>query len=716
MQSIQRVTHSGSAFDPVPPDPRRSRSARGSRAATGRRTAAALSSGCLVAAAALTAALPAQASPLDPGITAFPTVLDIPSCSAPHAVADRPGWSRVACGVGARQFVVPPGVHVLHVDVRGAAGGPGGTGALGGRGARIQASITVAPGQVLEMAAGGVGHRSETGGFNGGGDGPRPGVTGPDSAGGGGGSSDVRVGDTGPWSRILSAAGGGGGGGASAAGWPSGGAGGGGATTGRPGSGLPGAEGLGGRGGLPSTSAGSGQGGPGGVGTAGGVDAAAGGAGSAIALVGGPGGAGAPAAPGGAGTPATSGGGDGGGGGGGYGFGGGGGGGATGTTGSTSRGISGGGGGGGGGSSFVNAAFLVPGVPVVGSPAVVRGSGSITVTYHAPPIQCGQTIYASMTLTTDLDCRGRSGLVIRAMSDPFLGSPVVLDLGGHTILGDSAAGAGIDLQATPVTVRNGTVSGFDVGISAHALSSFEDRGGAVSTLSHLTLTDGGTGIEALGDSEGAVATSVDHTVISGMSGSGISAGSSGADAEGLLQVTASTVTRSGWGVDSDLTDTVLTGDSLSHNAGPGLTVRGNAVHVSGTTVAGNGGPGLVVVTPTDAQAGSTDLADSAVTVAGNLVRDNAGTGISVSGTVGSGAVLAGNQVLRNGVAPTADDPGDGVLVDLGSTAANLTVSSNRAVANAGWGIDAPGVTDGGADTASQNAPGQNCRGVVCVAP
>lgn len=364
----------------------------------------------------------------------------------------------------------------------------------------------------------------------------------------------------------------------------------------------------------------------------------------------------------------------------------------------------------------MNPVFLSPGVPVVQSPAAVRGSGSITVTYHAPPIQCGQTIYASMTLTTDLDCRGRSGLIIRTRSDPFLGGPVVLDLGGHTILGDGAAGAGIDLQATPVTIRNGTVSGFDVAISAHGLSSFEDREGAVSTLSHLTITDGTTGVEALGDSESALETSVDHTVISGMSGAGITAASSGADAQGLLRVTASTVTRSGWGVDSDLTETVVAGDLLSHNAGPGLDVRGTAVDISGSTVIANGGPGVSIITPTDAESGDPDLPDSAVTIAGNLVRDNAGTGISIQGTVGTGALLTGNRVLRNGSSATAGDPGDGILVDLGPTAANLTVAGNRSVGNAGWGIDALGVTDGGADTAAQNAPGRDCRGVVCAAP
>ena len=329
-------------------------------------------------------ALPASATPLDPGLYLFHGVFDGPLCSAPAALPGRPGWSEVTCRVGGDEFFVPAGVTVLQVDVLGAAGGAGAGGAAGGGGAEIQASIMVSPGEMLEMAVGGAGgNGNEMGGFNGGGDGPHafpaPPSPSPDLSGGGGGSSDVRVGETGVWDRIISAAGGGGGGGGAQGGQ-------GGASS------APGQAGTaGGAGGLPATSAGNGAGG--------GTGPGAGGAGDGTTLSGGTGGAGQPSA----GAP----GGDGGGGGSGYGFGGGGAGGAGAP-----------GGGGGGGSDFVNPQFLSPGVPVGHADGVNHGDGQIVVVYHAPPVFCGAVIYADTTLHHDLDCRGQPGSPSAASSTP----------------------------------------------------------------------------------------------------------------------------------------------------------------------------------------------------------------------------------------------------------------------------------------------------------
>jgi gliding motility-associated-like protein len=180
-------------------------------------------------------------------------------------------------------YTVPPNVFCIDVDVRGAKGG----GANGGNGARITTTLTVTPGQVLEVYVGGQGTcGSNSGGWNGGGTGHAStnGNSNYNSC-GGGGASDIRVGGSGLANRVVVAGGGGGRSGGSgpvaggAANCPNGaaggntyGQGGGGGTqfaggnggapwAGTPPGGSPGALGVGGQGGPWQTASGGGGGG-----------------------------------------------------------------------------------------------------------------------------------------------------------------------------------------------------------------------------------------------------------------------------------------------------------------------------------------------------------------------------------------------------------------------------------------------------------------------
>jgi Glycine rich protein len=105
-------------------------------------------------------------------------------------------------------FVVPAGVELLSVDVRGAQGG-----GHGGNGGRVETVISVTPSEVLYIYVGGQGGSPSGcctpgfGGFNGGGNG---GVGDNASARGGGGASDIRSGGTTLANRIVVAGGGGG--------------------------------------------------------------------------------------------------------------------------------------------------------------------------------------------------------------------------------------------------------------------------------------------------------------------------------------------------------------------------------------------------------------------------------------------------------------------------------------------------------------------------
>lgn len=103
----------------------------------------------------------------------------------------------------AQSWTVPACVTSIQVDAYGAQGGSGNSGGAGGLGGRVQATLTVTPGEVLQINIGGAG-ASPAAGWNGGGAGVGTGA-------GGGGATDIRRNGTALSDRILVAGGGGGG-------------------------------------------------------------------------------------------------------------------------------------------------------------------------------------------------------------------------------------------------------------------------------------------------------------------------------------------------------------------------------------------------------------------------------------------------------------------------------------------------------------------------
>jgi hypothetical protein len=145
-------------------------------------------------------------------------------------------------------WTVPAGVTSVSFTANGAQGGASSAGyGTGGLGGRVQGTLNVTPGQVLNIYVGGTAS-GVTGGWNGGGNGPTSYTT---WGGGGGGATDVRIGGTSLNNRVLVAAGGGG------AGYNCGGStnhgGGGGGTTGLMGWQCSSQSGSVGYGGTPST-------------------------------------------------------------------------------------------------------------------------------------------------------------------------------------------------------------------------------------------------------------------------------------------------------------------------------------------------------------------------------------------------------------------------------------------------------------------------------
>ncbi len=120
---------------------------------------------------------------------------------------------------GLQTYTVPPGVTSVLVDIKGASGGAGAYSSPGGCGGRVQCTLAVTPGQVLNVYVGGRGSDGSTFGPGAGGttgaftSGGMGGVTlFYTGGGGGGGATDIRTGGTALANRVVAAGGGGGGG------------------------------------------------------------------------------------------------------------------------------------------------------------------------------------------------------------------------------------------------------------------------------------------------------------------------------------------------------------------------------------------------------------------------------------------------------------------------------------------------------------------------
>ncbi|WP_432558809.1 right-handed parallel beta-helix repeat-containing protein [Granulicoccus sp. GXG6511] len=105
--------------------------------------------------------------------------------------------------------------------------------------------------------------------------------------------------------------------------------------------------------------------------------------------------------------------------------------------------------------SRLSAAAGVLALASVGVPAVA-----------AEDVGCGDLITASTQLTRDLHCTGEDGDGLTIAASGAEAEPLVLDLNGHTLAGGGERGlAGIRFTGqNNVVVRNGTITGFHVGV------------------------------------------------------------------------------------------------------------------------------------------------------------------------------------------------------------------------------------------------------------
>ena len=112
---------------------------------------------------------------------------------------------------------------------------------------------------------------------------------------------------------------------------------------------------------------------------------------------------------------------------------------------------------------------------------VLSGMMALGGSAQAATLACGDTVTTSVTLSNDLNCNNKNGLIIGA-------SNITVNLGGHTITGSSTTNStsneyvGILIKGVRnVTVQNGTVQNFDAGVAIVK--------GSKNTLTKLVVRD-----------------------------------------------------------------------------------------------------------------------------------------------------------------------------------------------------------------------------------
>jgi hypothetical protein len=339
-------------------------------------------------------------------------------------------------------------------------------------------------------------------------------------------------------------------------------------------------------------------------------------------------------------------------------------------------------------------------------------------------VSCGAHLTRDTVLRKDLRCAG-NGLTIAPGVD--------LDLGGHRVIGDGTGTAITAGDAESVSIRNGTITGWEWGLDLVGASPFPT---SPVQISRLSIKDAPLNFQALNAS----------LLRSTLSNSPLTQQGS------TLRVTRSTLKASNIG--GELNETILTRSRVL-GGGVGLE-ENNSVTVVDSTMDGAGydGPPMLCAGPNVIQRSSVrhyrdsiqaDPNICPLTVAGSTFRDNPNGAIAAFGgpqtatirdsrfrssgvaVSGSGLTISGSRFVANitGVLVTDDlstatvsavtdsvfrrNARSGII---GETP-GLALGGNVAVRNGGYGILAPGANDLGGNRAHGNALGQ-CVGVACT--
>lgn len=330
----------------------------------------------------------------------------------------------------------------------------------------------------------------------------------------------------------------------------------------------------------------------------------------------------------------------------------------------------------------------------------------------AATLACGQTITQNTVLDNDLGPCFNHGVVIGA-------DGITLDLNGHTITGGPGGndGAGVYLpNRTGVTIRNGTVRAFDIGVAID--------GGAGNTVTGVVARDNLGGIGSMGGDGIAILSSSGNRIIANeahnngpFSGIGLYSrrdgdhpGTPGVARDNVISgnsVTGNIISRNRFSPDGTDNDGIRVENDAVFNTFENNRVVGNGLDgialfadtadniVRGNTVQGNGfyrttarrGSGIIVFTRSTRNV-----------VENNLVSGNADSGIDIRPPLFGfpGATnnrITNNTAVGNSVLPFIPSPIFGESFDLKD--ANPNCDDNTWFANRYRTFNQPCVTAGG---------------------
>lgn len=340
---------------------------------------------------------------------------------------------------------------------------------------------------------------------------------------------------------------------------------------------------------------------------------------------------------------------------------------------------------------------------------------------------CGSVVTRDVVLHRDLTCSADGLRVTRA--------GVTVDLDGHRIRG-GAGGTGISVQtddSAPVTITDGTIRGFDQGVLAGASTTVRGlvvRGATSAALrsqgpayvrvvrSALTTSPFGVDAGALARlrvtgsrfvADGIALSLREDTVPSVVLGSSFLGNDRGLVARQSDRTTVRASRFSGNGTAIEVYQSRrsrLVGNTVDHNVA-GLVLHD--LETQDNLVLRNS---FVANTTFGAHVGDAQSVITGTRVVGNLFSRNGAAGLWFEGGLAAdGSSIADNRALHNGSDPgqLVDENGapldDGLHVVVPPGAGVVTLTGNVARRNAGCGIEATGVVDGGGNVETDNGAG-----------
>lgn len=313
----------------------------------------------------------------------------------------------------------------------------------------------------------------------------------------------------------------------------------------------------------------------------------------------------------------------------------------------------------------------------------------------AAPLRCGDTVTTDVVLTKNLTCAG-DGLRVA-------GTGLTIDLNGHRLRGDGT-GTGITVGDPQITLTGGRIEGFAIGVRTvgadqtrlHRVTLAANVFGVRAEGGRMEITESTFSGNQFGLAHGS-STSVSGSVFRD-NGRGILCGDAG------LLVVGSRFSDNQLGIDSSICGVTVASTSFTGGEiGLILAPQGYGMDIRNSTFKGAG----IGIRVRMALGGARVIAD-------NTFTGNGASGLVVDNDNGwPGVQVTGNVFKANGFAPGSYTDPSGNPLTSGVWANEGTFTGNRATGNAGHGIEAYAVTDGGGNAAKRNGLDPQCVGLVC---